>query len=117
MLRARVRLAPLRALDSIGGLALGGATALAIVWVLGAVALQVPGQTELRREAQRSLILRRLNDVVSPRELLNALARVDPFQRITGPLAQVPPPDPEVLRDPGDRQQAGDEAARRAGDR
>jgi len=105
-LRAQLRLTPLRTLDSFGGLVLGAATAVTVVWVLGAVALQVPGQTELRREAQRSAILRRLNQVVSPRQLLNALARVDPFPEITGPLAQVPPPDQSVLREPGVRRAA-----------
>jgi len=106
-LRSQLRLAPLRTLDSVGGLLLGAATAIVVVWVLGAVALQIPGQTELRREAQRSAILGQLNDVVSPRSLLNALARVDPFPEITGPLAQVPPPDRRVLREPGVRQAAG----------
>jgi S1-C subfamily serine protease len=104
--RARLRFRPLRAVDSFGGLVLGAATAIAIVWVLGAVALQVPGQTELRREAQRSAILRRLNHVVAPRDLLSALSRVDPFPQITGPLAQVPPPDRSVLREPGVRRAA-----------
>jgi len=105
-LRARLRFTPLRTLDSFGGLVLGALTAVAIVWVLGAVALQVPGQNELRREAQRSAILQRLNDVVSPRRVLNILARVDPFPEITGPLAQTPPPDPSVLRQPGVRRSA-----------
>jgi S1-C subfamily serine protease len=104
--RSRLRFRPLRAADSFGGLVLGGATAVAIVWVLGAVALQVPGQTDLRRQAQRSAILRQLNHVVSPRDLLSALARVDPFPQITGPLADVPPPDPSVLREPGVHQAA-----------
>lgn len=102
-LRAQLRFRPLRTLDSIGGLVLGGATAVAIVWVLGAVALQVPGQTELRREAQRSAILRQLNHVVPPRDLLNALARVDPFPRLAGPLADVERPDPRVIREPAVR--------------
>jgi S1-C subfamily serine protease len=113
-LRARLPFAPLRTLDSLGGLALGAAAALAIVWVLGAVALQLPGQTELRREAQRSAILRRLNEVVSPRDLLNALARVDPFPQIAGPLAEVPPPDPQVLSHPGVRR-AGNSVVRIVG--
>jgi S1-C subfamily serine protease len=104
--RSRLRFRPLRAVDSFGGLVLGGVTAIVIVWVLGAVALQVPGQRELRREAQRSAILRQLNHVVPPRQLLDALARVDPFPQITGPLAQVPPPDPSVLREPGVRRSA-----------
>ncbi|MBD0291933.1 MAG: trypsin-like peptidase domain-containing protein, partial [Thermoleophilia bacterium] len=105
-MRARLRFTPLRTLDSLGGLALGAATALAIVWVLGAVALHLPGQTELRREAQRSLVLRRLNEVVPPATVLRALERVDPFPRIAGPLATVDPPDGSVLRRPAIRRAA-----------
>jgi uncharacterized membrane protein required for colicin V production len=47
--------------DSAGGLALGAVTGLAMVWVLGAVALLLPGQADLRRGAQASALLRRLN--------------------------------------------------------
>ncbi len=102
-LRHRLTFPPLRALDSAGGLVLGGAAGLAIVWVLGAVALQLPGQTELRRGAQRSLVLQRLNEAVPPSELLNALARIDPFPAIAGPSAPVDPPDPRLTRDPSVR--------------
>src|SRR5437868_1042566 len=56
-------LPPLRALDSAGGAVLGGALGLALVWVVGAVALQVPGQTSLRRAVQRSEVLQRLNRI------------------------------------------------------
>jgi S1-C subfamily serine protease len=97
VVRAHLRFAPLRTLDSIGGLVLGAATGLAIVWVLGAVALQLPGQTDLRRAAQRSIVLRGLNDVAPPASVLRALARVDPFPRIAGPLAIVEPPDRRIV--------------------
>jgi S1-C subfamily serine protease len=100
LVRARMRLKPLRALDTAGGLVLGAATALAVVWIIGVMALHLPGQPGLRREAQRSYIIRRLTDVVSPQDVLSALARVDPFPEILGPLAQVEPPDRGVLRDP-----------------
>lgn len=103
MFRQGLHLTPLRALDSAGGLVLGAATGLAIVWVLGAAALLLPGQRELRRNAQDSRILRRLNEIVPPSTLLHALARVDPFPRIAGPAAPVQPPDPSVLRYPGVR--------------
>ncbi|HEX4930523.1 MAG TPA: CvpA family protein, partial [Gaiellaceae bacterium] len=53
-------LPPLRALDSLGGLALGAVAGTAIVWVAGAVALHTPGQTQLREEVQRSRILNEL---------------------------------------------------------
>ncbi len=86
---------PLRVLDTLGGGVLGAAAGLVLVWVLGAVALHVPGQTELRRLAQESRILSRLNQEVPPSRLLDAIARVDPFGAIRGPLADVAPPDPK----------------------
>jgi S1-C subfamily serine protease len=94
---------PLRGFDSVGGFALGAALGLALVWVAGAVALQLPGQTRLRQEAQRSQVLQRLNEIAPPSRALRALARVDPFPAIGGPLAPVEPPSPEVLRAPGVR--------------
>ena len=97
------RMAPLRLLDWAGGLAFGAASALVLAWALGVVALQLPAQTRLRRQVQRSLILRRLYSVLPPRELLRVLARFDPFPAITGPFAAVAPPSRSVLRLPGVR--------------
>jgi uncharacterized membrane protein required for colicin V production len=101
--RRSLTLPPLRALDSAGGLVLGGATGLVLAWVVGAVALHLPGQTELRRSVQASTVLRRLNEIVPPSRLMEAIERVDPFPAIAGPLAPVDPPDPRVLRRPGVR--------------
>jgi uncharacterized membrane protein required for colicin V production len=98
-----LRIPPLRSLDTAGGLLLGAATGLFLAWVLGVVALQLPGQAYLRREVQRSFVLRHLNGVLPPSTLLQALARFDPFPALGGPLAQVPPPNPQVLRVPGVR--------------
>jgi S1-C subfamily serine protease len=98
-----LRIPPLRSLDTAGGLLLGAATGLFLAWVLGVVALQLPGQTYLRREVQRSLVLRRLNTLLPPSTVLQALARFDPFPTLGGPVAQVPPPNPQVLRVPGVR--------------
>jgi len=100
-LRARMRKPRLSRFDSAGGVVLGAIAGLAVVWVLGAVALLLPGQTDLRRGAQGSALLRRLNEVVPPTDLLNALARIDPFPAITGPSAPVAPPDPRLSREPG----------------
>ena len=72
-------LPPLRLLDTLGGIVLGAVTGAALVWVAGAVALHVPGQTQLREEVQRSRVLRELNERVPPARLLDAIARVDPF--------------------------------------
>jgi S1-C subfamily serine protease len=98
-----LRIPPLRSLDTAGGSLLGAATGLFLAWVLGVVALQLPGQAYLRREVQRSFVLRHLNGVLPPSTLLQALARFDPFPALGGPLAQVPPPNPQVLRVPGVR--------------
>lgn len=88
---------PLRMLDSLGGLVAGASLGLALVWVAGAVLLQIPGQTQLRRAVQRSLILQRLNELAPPRTVLRAFARVDPFPSIAGPAPPALPPDPRVL--------------------
>jgi uncharacterized membrane protein required for colicin V production len=88
---------PLRALDSAGGLAAGALWGLALVWVAGAVALQLPGQTQLRREVQRSQVLQRLNRIAPPRDVLRALNRIDPFPTIAGPPPPARAPDPRVL--------------------
>jgi len=105
-LRSRIRTPRLTTIDSAGGLALGAFAGLAIVWVLGAVALLLPGQADLRHGAQQSALLRRLNGVVSPEKVLNALARIDPFPAISGPAAPVAPPDPRLARAPGVRSAA-----------
>jgi S1-C subfamily serine protease len=103
IIRGRERARGVRTLDSAGGVLGGALIGLAIVWVLGAMALQLPGQAHLRRAVQRSYVLQRLNDVVPPRRLLNALARVDPFPSFAGPPVPTEPPDPRVLRQPGVR--------------
>ena len=47
-------LPPLHLLDSLGGLALGGVWGLALCWVVGAVALQIPGHPKMRRDVRQS---------------------------------------------------------------
>jgi S1-C subfamily serine protease len=98
-IKQRLRASPLRVVDAAGGLAFGVVIGLAVVWILAAVALQLPGQVDLRREVQRSAVVRELNEVLPPREVLRALRRVDPFPSITGPAPAVEPPDPRVSRD------------------
>jgi S1-C subfamily serine protease len=104
--RSRMRRPKLSTYDSAGGLAFGIVAGLAVVWVLGAVALLLPGQADLRRGAQDSALLRRLNEVIPPTDLLNALARIDPFPSIAGPAAPVSPPDPRLAHASGVRRAA-----------
>jgi S1-C subfamily serine protease len=98
-IRGRLPPGPFRTADSVGGCAFGALAGLALVWILSAVALQIPGQEDLRRDVQRSAVLRRLNELVPPQRALRALARVDPFPEIAGPAPPVSPPDLRVLRD------------------
>lgn len=104
--RSRMRFSGLRALDSAGGLVAGALAGLTFIWVIGAVGLQLPGQTKLRHEIQRSLVLRQLNSIVPPRRVLRALARVDPLPTLTGPRVPAQPPSPRVLNADGPRKAA-----------
>jgi len=99
LVRGGLRVGPLRLLDSAGGLLLGAALGLAVVWVGASVALLSPGQTQLRSEVARSEIVKQLNAALPPRTLLNLLARIDPFPSIAGPSGPSLPPDAGVLRD------------------
>jgi S1-C subfamily serine protease len=102
-IRGGLKLTPFRIVDSVGGLAAGAAAGIALVWVLGASALLVPGQTRLRQEVQRSEIVRRLDERVPPSRLLGFLARIDPFPSIAGPAAPSAPPSAAIARKPGVR--------------
>jgi S1-C subfamily serine protease len=87
--------------DGVGGAVLVAALGLALVWILGAVALQTPGARKYRKDIQRSVVLRGLNGLLPPSgSILNALSRADPFPHITGPEARVPAPTGRIVRDP-----------------
>lgn len=92
---------------TLGAILLTG-VALGIAWVAGAVALQAPGGTSLRRDIQRSEILSRLNRVLPPSgPLLNAIARFDPFPTLDGPTPEVAAPRAAIAREAGVRAAAG----------
>jgi S1-C subfamily serine protease len=99
-LRGGLRLTPFRFIDSLGGIVFGAAAGVALVWVIGASALLVPGQTSLRREVQRSTVVRRLDEQVPPTRLLGLLARIDPFPSIAGPAAPTTPSGAAIVRRP-----------------
>ena len=101
--RSGLRFTPLRALDSAGGLVVGAAAGLALVWVFGATALLLPGQPSLRQDVQRSAVLNRLNELVPADTVLNVLARVDPFPTIAGPSIPSGPLDAPIAKDPAVR--------------
>ena len=88
-------------LDGVGGGVLVACLGLGLVWIGGAVALQTPGARELREPIQRSAILRALNEHLPPSaSVLRAFARFDPFPQISGPQADVGPPNSRIARDP-----------------
>lgn len=90
-----------RAIDGVGGIAVTSVLVLAIVWVLGAVALNAPALSEVRDDVQRSTILGALNDAVPPSgPILNVLNRIEPTPTVNGPSADVPAPRGKVLSDP-----------------
>ncbi len=92
---------PLVMVDAAGGAVLLAALGLAIAWLFGAVALNAPGSKELRKDVQRSAILSWLNQSFPPSgDLINVLNRIDPGIAISGPNANVGPPDSKIGRDP-----------------
>jgi S1-C subfamily serine protease len=96
--RSVIRFPGLQLIDGLAGAALTGAVGLGIAWIVGAVALQSSGSLSLRRDIQRSVILRALNDVLPPSSpVLNALARFDPLPSVSGPGANVRPPTRSIL--------------------
>ena len=93
-----------RAIDGLLGAGLTACVALGVAWIVGAIAVQTSGSSTLQRDIQGSVILRALNEVLPPSgPILHALARFDPLPSVHGPSAQVPAPNPAVLRDPGVR--------------
>ncbi len=102
--RSVLRLPGLQAVDGLLGAALTACVGLGITWIVGAVALQSSGSEPLRRDIQRSAILRELNQLLPPSgPVLNALARFDPLPSVRGPAADVPPPIRSVITTPGVR--------------
>jgi S1-C subfamily serine protease len=89
------------ALSGLISLCWSAAVAVALVWLFGAIVLRAPGAPELRREVQRSLIVRELNRVLPPPgPILDALERVDRLPRLDGPTDPVARPDAAIASDP-----------------
>jgi S1-C subfamily serine protease len=88
-------------LDGALGAFLSAAVGLGIVWIVAAVAAQIPSAVQLRVDIQRSVILSELNQILPPSgPILNALARLDPLPSIPGPLPSLAAPPPRIAHDP-----------------
>ena len=97
VLRDAFRLTPLRLFDALGGLVLGAATAIAVLWIVAAVAFHLPQNSMLRERARQSTLLSKLISTLPPQNVMSALAGIDPFPLIIGPAAPSQPPDSGVL--------------------
>jgi S1-C subfamily serine protease len=98
-LRRRFSSPAFAAVDGALGAVLTACVGLPIAWVLGALALQ--SAPDIRRDVQRSAILRQLNAVLPPTgPLLNTLRALDLLPRIDGPEARVSAPRQGITRDP-----------------
>lgn len=90
-----------RLVDGLLGAVLTAAIGLGIVWIAGAALVGSLGTDGLRRDIQRSQILRALDSNLPPSgPILGALARIDPLPSIAGPPADVAPPTEAILRAP-----------------
>jgi S1-C subfamily serine protease len=108
-LRARrfLKFPALRTIDGVLGAALTACVGLGIAWIVGAVAVQSTSDSTLRTDLERSTILRQLDELLPPSgPVLNALARFDPLPTLNGTVANIPPPNPAVLSEPGVRSAA-----------
>jgi S1-C subfamily serine protease len=103
-LRSVLRIPGLAAADGVLGAVLSACLVLGVAWIAAAVVVQLPGETDLRRDIRGSFILTRLNELLPPSgPILNALARFDPLPSIAGPSPQVPPPHSAIARAPSVR--------------
>src|SRR4051794_19552619 len=99
-IRNSLRLSPLRAVDSVGGMIFGGLTAVAFVWVVAVTILLLPQRTRLRDQVRHSTVLSELVAALPPRKILHSLAAVDPFPTFAGPPAPAKEPDARILEAP-----------------
>lgn len=103
-LRERMRLPGFRALDGLLGALLTGCVALGIAWIAGVVALDSSSSRPLRSDIDGSQILRALDRVLPPSQLvLGALSHFDPLPTVHGPAANVGPPTAAILATSGAR--------------
>src|SRR5664280_2882392 len=100
-LKDALKLTPFRLVDALGGLVLGVATAIAVLWIVAAVAFHLPQNSMVRERARQSSLLSTLISTLPPQDVMSALAGIDPFPLIVGPAAPSQAPDSSVLTHAG----------------
>jgi len=98
--RGFMRIGLLRAFDNVTGAMLGAATGAVVVWFAASILLYAPGDSNLRREVQKSRIAGALTTSFPPSRIIDVLARIDPFEALAGPAPDVGPGDPSLIEDP-----------------
>jgi S1-C subfamily serine protease len=102
--RGVLRFPGARLADEVLGAMLTACVGLGVCWIVGAIALESAGSLSLRRDIQRSVILKALNSILPPSgPILNALARFDPLPSVNGPSADVPAPTRGIVATAGVR--------------
>ncbi|MGI8649279.1 MAG: trypsin-like peptidase domain-containing protein, partial [Rubrobacter sp.] len=89
-----------KALDSIGGAALGFTLSLVVVWAVGTFALQTPPLIGLQPTIERSKIVGTLEDRMPSELLTRAVSQLQPLPSIRGPEVNLGQPGEEILNDP-----------------
>ncbi len=69
-------LPPLHLLDSLGGAAVGALWGLALVWIAGAIVIQIPTHNRYRSDVQDSKVIRRMDKIAPPDSLLRVQKRL-----------------------------------------
>lgn len=96
-MRARIAPGRCRLVDSVGGLTVGAAVGLGVMWLLAVLAVQQPA-VGLRHHVDDSFVMSRLVEQLPARTVLATLESLDPLPLLSGvPHASLPDPDPSVI--------------------
>ena len=105
IVRGGLRIPGIRQIDSLGGAVVGAAMGAALVWVVGAAALQIPHQPKVHAYAVDSKIVSALVKAFPPGDILHRLSRLDAFPKLSGaPDAPAEAPNPAILLATGVRE-------------
>ncbi len=99
-LREKITNPTSEALDHAGGAVLGAALSLTFVWVAATFALGAPPLSPLQPTIQQSRVLHVLNEGLPTQLLTQAVSRLDPIPRISGPEVDVAEPTAAIANDP-----------------